>query len=86
MDSTLLEMRDACPATRLLYRCVRAVLLRGCGGEDTPAARMLLAGALGSPLRCVQISAGLRGGVCAGLLDWANGRFWRGVWRMLSGG
>lgn len=86
MDSTLLEMRDACPATRLLYRCVRAVLLRGCGGEDTPAARMLLTGALGSPLRCVQISAGLRGGVCAGLLDWANGRFWRGVWRMLSGG
>lgn len=86
MDSTLSEMRDSCLAMRLLYRGTRAVLLRGCGGADAPAARMMLESALNGPLRGIQISAGLRGGLCAGLLDWANGRFWRGVWRILSGG
>ena len=47
--------------------------------------RMMMASSGGSPLRSMQISGGMKGGIMSGLLDMANGYFFRGIGRMLKG-
>ena len=40
---------------------------------------------IGGPLRGLQISGGIKGGIIPGLLEMANGRFFRGIGKMLKG-
>lgn len=46
---------------------------------------MMMASSAGSPLRSMQISGGMKGGIMSGLLDMTNGHFFRGIGRMLKG-
>ena len=46
---------------------------------------MLMAASAGSSLRNMQISGGMKGGVLPGMLEIANGHFFRGIDRMLRG-
>ena len=46
---------------------------------------MLMASSAGSPLRSMQISGGIKGGLFKGLLDMANGHYLQGVFKMLKG-
>ena len=46
---------------------------------------MMMAASVGGPLRSMQISGGIRGGVMPGLLEMANGHFFRGLVRMIKG-
>ena len=39
----------------------------------------------GGPLRSMQISAGIKGGIIPGILEMANGHFFRGIWKMITG-
>lgn len=44
---------------------------------------MLMESSAGGPLRSMQISGGIKGGLMQGLLDMANGHFFRGVKKMI---
>ena len=39
----------------------------------------------GSTLRSMQISGGMKGGLLPGMLEIANGHFFRGIWKMIKG-
>lgn len=89
MDNTVEEMREHSLAMRILYKAVEATVAKGFGGKrdyGNPEFRMLMASSAGSPLRCMQISGGLGDGLMQGLLEMANGHFWKGIKRMLQRG
>ena len=88
LDNSLMEMREESRLMGVICGVISRFILWKCGGRkaaDSPEARMLLASSVEAPLRCVQISSGISGGWFQGLVDMANGHFFRGVGRMLRG-
>lgn len=88
MDNTVEEMKDFSLVMKILYKAVEKTIAKGFGGKadyDNPEFRMLMASSAGSPLRNMQISGGMKGGVMPGLLEMANGHFLRGIWKMMRG-
>ena len=78
MDNTVEEMKDFSLVMRIMYKAVEKTIAKGFGNKadyDDPQFRMLMASSAGSPLRSMQISGGIRGGVMEGLLEMANGHF-----------
>ena len=73
---------------KLMYKATESVIARRFGGKkdyENPEFRMMMAASAGGPLRSMQISGGIRGGVMPGLLEMANGHFFRGLARMIKG-
>ena len=63
-------------------------IAKGFGGKadyENPEFRMMMAASAGSSLRSMQTSGGLRNGIMQGMLDMANGHFFRGIARMIRG-
>ena len=88
MDNTVEEMRDYSLLMKLMYKATESVIARGFGGKkdyDNPDFRMRMASSAGGPLRSMQISGGIRGGVIPGMLEMANGHFLRGLLKMVRG-
>lgn len=88
MDNTVEEMREHSLFMRIMYRAVERTVAKGFGGKrdyKNPQFRMLMASSVGSPLRSMQISGGLKDGLMQGLLELANGHPFRGIWRLLTG-
>ena len=52
---------------------------------ENPNFRMQLASSAGAPIRSMQISGGMKGGVLPGMLEMANGHFFRGIRKMIKG-
>ncbi len=88
MDNTVMEMKDYSLMMKIMYRAVEATIAKGFGGKRdyaNPDFRMLMNSSAGSPLRSMMISGGMKGGVLPGMLEIANGHFFRGIWRMIRG-
>ncbi|MDR0952153.1 MAG: glycoside hydrolase family 3 C-terminal domain-containing protein [Oscillospiraceae bacterium] len=88
MENTVEEMREHSLVMKIVYKAVEKTLARSVGGKkgyDNPEFKMLLASSVGAPLRTMQINGGLKGGLMPGLLEMANGHFFRGVWKMVGG-
>lgn len=88
MNSTVMEMKDSSFLMKLFYKAVELVIARQNGGKvdySNPEFRMMMNCSVGAPLRAMQISGGIKGGVMPGLLEIANGHFFRGVWKMIKG-
>lgn len=88
MDDSVMEMKDYSLIMRIMYRAVENRIAKSFGGKKdygNPDFKMLVIFAAGSPLRSMQIFSGMKGGVFKGLLDMANGHFFRGVKTMLEG-
>ena len=88
MDNTVLEMKDYSLIMKIMFEAVEATIAKGFGGKkdyENPEFRMLMNSSAGSPLRSMQISGGMKGGVLPGMLEMANGHFFRGLWRMIRG-
>ena len=45
---------------------------------------MMMNASAGAPLRSMQISGGMKGGVLPGMLEIANGHFFRGIRKMIK--
>ena len=61
---------------------------KGFGGKkdySNPEFKMMINATIGGPLRSMQISGGIKGGIMPGLLEMANGHFFRGIWKMIKG-
>ena len=88
MDNTVMEMKDHSLIMKIMYKAVEATIAKGFGGKkdyENPEFRMLMESSAGGPLRSMQISGGMKGGLMQGLLDMANGHFFRGIKKMIGG-
>ena len=88
MDNTVEEMKDFSLIMKIMYKAVEKTVAKGFGGKadyENPDFRMMMASSAGSPLRSMQISGGMKGGIMSGLLEMANGHFFRGIGRMMKG-
>lgn len=88
MDNSVEEMKDFSLIMKIMYKAVENTIAKGFGGKkdyEDPEFRMLMASSAGSPLRCMQISGGIKGGLMQGMLEMANGHYLRGLRKMLRG-
>lgn len=88
MDNTVMEMKDYSLVMKIMFKVVESTVAKGFGGKkdyENPDFRMMMNASAGAPLRSMQISGGMKGGVLPGMLEMANGHFFRGIWRMIKG-
>ena len=88
MDNTVMEMKDYSLIMKIMFKAVEATIAKGYGGKrdyENPNFRMQMASSAGAPIRSMMISGGMKGGVLPGMLEMANGQFFRGLWRMIRG-
>ena len=88
MDNTVMEMKDHSFIMKIMFKAVEATIAKGYGGKkdyENPNFRMQLASSAGAPIRSMQISGGMKGGVLPGMLEMANGHFFRGIRKMIKG-
>lgn len=88
MDNTVMEMKEHSLIMKIMFRAVEATIAKGFGGKkdyENPEFRMLMNSSAGSPLRSMMISGGMKGGVLPGMLEMANGHFFRGIGKMIKG-
>lgn len=88
MENTVQEMKDYSLIMKLIYKVTEYIVARGNGGKvdyENPNFRMQMAASAGGPLRSMMISGGIKGGISPGLLEMANGHFFRGIWKMITG-
>ncbi len=88
MDNTVAEMKKHSLIMKIMYKAVEGAIAKGFRGKadyENPEFRMLMESSAGSPLRSMQISGGMKGGLMQGLLDMANGHFLQGLGKMLRG-
>lgn len=88
MDHSIAEMKKTSLIMKIMYRAVESTVAKGFGGKkdySDPEFRMMMNSSAGAPIRSMQISGGVKGGLFEGLVEIANGHFFRGVRKMISG-
>ena len=88
MDNSVIEMKEHSLIMKIMFKAVESTIAKGFGGKkdySNPEFKMLMMSSAGSPLRSMQISGGMKGGLFQGLLDMANGHFLRGIGKMIKG-
>lgn len=82
MDNTVVEMKPYSLVMKLMHWGVETFVSSGFGWKkdySNPEFRMLMSSSADSPLRSMHISGGMKGNVMPGLLEMANGHFWKGI-------
>ena len=88
MENTVEEMKDYSLIMKIMYKATERVIAKGNGGKidyENPNFRMQMASSAGAPIRSMMISGGMKGGVLPGMLEMANGHFFRGIRKMIKG-
>ena len=88
MENTVLEMKEHSLVMKLLFRVTERAIAKRHGGKidyEDPQFRMMMNASAGGPLRALGITGGIKGSVLSGMLEMANGRFFRGLWKLLAG-
>jgi beta-glucosidase len=88
MDNSVMEMKEYSLMMKIMFKATEMVIAKGNGGKvdyENPEFRMLMNASAGGPLRSMQISGGIKGGIMPGLLEIANGHFFKGIWTMITG-
>ncbi len=88
MDNSVMEMKDHSLVMKIMYKATEGVVAKGFGGKkdySNPEFRMMMAASAGGPLRGMQISGGIKGGLFKGLLHMANGHYLKGIKAMVTG-
>ena len=71
-----------------MFKATEMVIAKGFGGKadyENPEFRMMINASAGGPLRGMQISGGMKGGVIPGMLEMANGHFIKGIIKIITG-
>ena len=87
MENSVMEMKDHSFVMKIMFKAIEMVIAKGNGGKvdyENPEFRMMINASAGGPLRSMQISSGMKGGVFPGLLLMANGHFFKGIWKMIT--
>ncbi len=88
MENSVMEMKDHSLIMKIMYKATESVVAKGFNGRkdyENPEFRMMMLASAGGPLRSMQISSGIKGGLFRGLLHIANGNFWKGIRSMITG-
>ena len=83
-----MEMKDYSLIMKIMFNAVESTIAKGYGGKkdyENPNFRMQLASSAGAPLRSMQISGGMKGGVLPGMLEMVNGHYLKGILKMIKG-
>lgn len=83
MNDTVVEMKEHSFVMRFLNWYMKKVVTKGLK-PDSPEYRMLVESSVGSPLRNLQISGGVRLNILKGLLAMANGKYFEGIKMLLK--
>lgn len=88
MENTVLEMKEHSLVMKIMYAFIKRTIGKGYNKEertmDNPAYKMEILSSAGGPVRSSQIFSGINGGLFRGLVELANGHFFRGIGEMLS--
>ncbi len=88
LENTIEEMKDHSHLMHLFYKGAEKVIAKGLKTEvdyNNPEFKMMMSASAGGPLRSMKISSGIKGGLFDGLVQIANGHFFKGVKKILKG-
>jgi len=90
LGSSIAEMKDSGLVGRMVYRQMERLVAKGLGrrDEDDVTYQMILHSTAGLPLRSMMrmSPSAMSPRLAQFLVDAANGRTWRGLWRLIRGG
>lgn len=87
MDNTVLEMKDYSLLMKIMFKSIESTIAKSFDGKkdyNDPNFKMLMNSSAGSPLRSMQICGGIKGGLMQGMLQIANGHFFKGIKKMIE--
>jgi beta-glucosidase len=85
-ENTIMEMKDYSFVMKLMYLGVEIFMAKNNGGKDysDPSFKMMMSTATDGSISCMHINGGIKGKLLEGLVEIANGRFFKGLKMMLS--
>ena len=85
-ENTIMEMKEKSLLMKLIYLGFETVMAIKYGGKDysNPTFKMMMTTAMDCSVSGMQINGGIKGHVLEGLVEIANGRFFKGMKRMLQ--
>lgn len=85
MDHTLRQLSRDSAVVRVIIDQVTKHVAKACGGDmQSPEFRMLLSTAIDIPLSSIEVFGRAKQRQLEGLVDFANGRMWSGIWKEIS--
>ncbi len=88
LEDTVEEMKEESFIMKIMYKSTEMVIKKGMGNkitEDNEAEfHMMMSSSAGSPIRSMMICGGIKGGVLPGMVDIANGHFFKGIGKMIG--
>ncbi|MBO4919185.1 MAG: glycoside hydrolase family 3 protein [Erysipelotrichaceae bacterium] len=88
MENSISQMKEHSLIMKIMYKVVEKTLAKSFGGRidyTDPEFRMMMNSSGGSPIRTIEISAGIKEGIIEGMVDMANGHCLKGIIRMIRG-
>ena len=89
MNNSVAEMKDHSLIMKIMYKAVEKVIAKDFGGKadyTDPDFRMMMNAAAGASLAAMKVNGGMNNYVLEGMLDMANGHFFRGIGKMIGVG
>lgn len=87
LENTVEEMKESSLLMKIFYNFLVFYFKRSCSKKENGDAefKMLMNSSARSPLRNMQICAGLKGGLFAAMVEFANGHFFNGIGKIFRG-
>ncbi len=87
MDNTVMEMKEYSLMMKIMYKAVERTVAKGFGGKadyNNPEFRMMMCSAADASLTGMKISGGMNNHVLEGMLEMANGHYFKGIITMMT--
>ncbi len=88
MENSVEEMKDYSLVMKIMYKAIEKTIAKGFDGKvdySNPEFKMIMNASAGGPMRSMCISGGMRSGIFAGMVDMANGHFFKGIIKIIKG-
>lgn len=88
MENTVMEMKDHSFIMKIMFKAVESTVAKGFGGKkdySDPTFRMMINSAADCSLSGMKINGAMKNYVMEGMLELANGHFFRGITKMAKG-
>lgn len=85
MNNTVMEMKDYSLVMKIMFKAMEYTIAKGLDGKKSysdPTFRMMMNSAADASLSSIKINGGMKNYVLEGMLEMANGRFFKGICTM----
>lgn len=82
IDNTIMEMKDDSLIMRIMYKAIELTVAKGFNGKKdytNPKFRMMMNSAADASISGIRISGGMKNYILEGMLEMANGHFFKGL-------